>query len=164
MLAFERDNRAYFARSISDRGDAYFADFPARHSAALAEQEAGDCAFFLLMNDSGEVLGRFNLYDCADGGATVGYRLAERVAGRGVATAAVRELCVIASSRFAVQTLTAAASDDNVASQKVLTKTGFVAVGAADPSELGGERGTRYRCDLGVARAEADGPAPVLPE
>ncbi|MGO4759286.1 GNAT family N-acetyltransferase, partial [Streptomyces sp. 2MCAF27] len=27
LLAFERENRAYFARSIPDRGDSYFTEF-----------------------------------------------------------------------------------------------------------------------------------------
>ena len=45
LLAFERANRAYFARSISDRGDAYFTEFAARHKAFLAEQDAGVCHF-----------------------------------------------------------------------------------------------------------------------
>lgn len=41
LLAFELENRAYFAASIPDRGDEYFASFPARHEALLVEQEAG---------------------------------------------------------------------------------------------------------------------------
>ncbi len=31
LLAFERENRAYFAASVPDRGDAYFTDFDARY-------------------------------------------------------------------------------------------------------------------------------------
>jgi ribosomal-protein-alanine N-acetyltransferase len=41
LLAFERENRAYFAASIPDRGDEYFAQFDQRHSDLLAEQDAG---------------------------------------------------------------------------------------------------------------------------
>jgi ribosomal-protein-alanine N-acetyltransferase len=95
------------------------------------------------------VLGRFNLYDVADGTARVGYRVAERVAGRGVATAAVRELCVLAG-KLGLQTLTAATSHENAASARVLLKAGFVPIGPADPCELGGNQGTRYRRDLTV--------------
>ena len=40
VLAFELVNRAYFAASVSDRGDEFFEQFPGRHSALLAEQEA----------------------------------------------------------------------------------------------------------------------------
>ena len=49
VLAFELANRAYFAASISDRGDEFFDQFAERHSAALAEQEAGTCAFYVLV-------------------------------------------------------------------------------------------------------------------
>jgi [ribosomal protein S5]-alanine N-acetyltransferase len=54
------------------------------------------------------VLGRFNLYRLQDGTAELGYRVAERVAGRGVATAAVRELCRLAVSRHGLRELRAA--------------------------------------------------------
>ena len=36
VLAFELANRAYFAASISDRGDEFFTQFASRHSALLA--------------------------------------------------------------------------------------------------------------------------------
>src|SRR5436305_15297452 len=115
VLAFELANRAYFAASISDRGDDFFAQFTDRYNALLAEQEAGICAFYVLVAEDGPVLGRFNLYDLKDGTADVGYRVAEHVAGRGVATAAVRELCRLAATRHGLRTLRAATSRENVA-------------------------------------------------
>jgi RimJ/RimL family protein N-acetyltransferase len=117
VLAFERENRAYFAGFVSDRGDGFFDGFASRYDASLGEQETGRSAFYILVDEDGAVLGRFNLYDVADGTARVGYRVAERVAGRGVATAA---------------------------------GAGFVPIGPADPCELGGNQGTRYRRDLTV--------------
>ena len=39
VLAFELANRAYFAASISDRGDDYFACFAERHAALLAKRQ-----------------------------------------------------------------------------------------------------------------------------
>lgn len=148
VLAFELANRAYFAASISDRGDDFFDLFADRYSAALAEQEAGICAFYLLVAEDGSVLGRFNLYDLEDGTARLGYRVAERVAGRGVATETVRELCRMASARHGLLTLRAATSHDNAASQRVLAKAGFVPVGPATPADLGGKSGTWYQRDL----------------
>ncbi|MCK7624279.1 GNAT family N-acetyltransferase [Streptomyces sp. RS10V-4] len=148
VLAFELANRTYFAASIPDRGDDFFDRFTDRHNAALAEQEADICAFYVLVAGDGSVLGRFNLYDLEDGTARLGYRVAERVAGRGVATAAVRELCRTAPGRHGLRTLRAATSHDNVASQKVLTKTGFVPVGPAAPADLGGTSGTWYQREL----------------
>lgn len=148
VLAFELANRTYFAASISDRGDDFFDQFTDRYNAALAEQEAGVCAFYVLVAEDGSVLGRFNLYDLADGTARLGYRVAERVAGRGVATATVRELCRMARAIHGLRTLRAATSHDNAASQKVLVKTGFVPVGPATPADLGGKSGTWYERDL----------------
>ena len=150
VLAFELANRAYFATSISDRGDEFYEQFTDRHKALLAEQEAGICAFYVLVAEDGSVLGRFNLYDLEDGTAKLGYRVAQHVAGRGVATATVQELCRLAAARHGLRTLRAATSRENVASQKVLAKAGFVSVGPANPADLGGKPGTWYQRDLGV--------------
>ena len=148
VLAFELANRAYFAASISDRGDEFYAQFTDRHSALLADQEAGRCACYVLVAGDGSVLGRFNLYDVEDGTAVLGYRVAQHVAGQGVATAAVRELCRLAAARHGLHTLRAATSSENAASRKVLAKAGFVPVGPADPADIGGKSGTWYQRDL----------------
>jgi [ribosomal protein S5]-alanine N-acetyltransferase len=145
VLAFELANRAYFAAFISDRGDEYYDQFTERHTALLAEQEAGLCACYVLVGEDGSVLGRFNLYDIQDGTAELGYRVAQHVAGRGVATATVGELCQLAAAHYGLRTLRAAVTHENVASQKVLTKAGFAPAGPADP---GGKPGTWYQRDL----------------
>jgi ribosomal-protein-alanine N-acetyltransferase len=150
VLAFELANRAYFAASVSDRGDEFYDQFTDRHSASLAEQEAGICAFYVLVAEDGSVLGRFNLYDLEDGTARLGYRVAQHVTGRGVATATVRELCQLAAERHGLRTLRAATARGNTASQKVLAKAGFVPVGPADPADLGGKPGSWYQRDLEV--------------
>jgi RimJ/RimL family protein N-acetyltransferase len=148
VLAFELANRAYFAAFISDRGDEFFGRFAERHSALLAEQEAGIGAYYVLVAEDGAVLGRFNLIFAGDGTAELGYRVAENAAGRGVATAAVRELCQVAAARYGLRTLRAATSRENAASQKVLTKAGFVPAGPADPAHLGGKPGFWYQRNL----------------
>ncbi len=148
VLAFELANRAYFAASISDRGDEFFDQFTERHSALLAEQEAGIGAFYVLVAEDGSVLGRFNLVLAGDGTAKLGYRVAQHVAGRGVATATVRDLCQLAAARHGLRTLRAATSRDNAASRKVLAKAGFVPVGPAGPADLGGKSGTWYQRNL----------------
>jgi len=148
VLAFELANRAYFAAAVSDRGDAFFDRFRERLSAMLAQQDAGINAFYVLIAEDGSILGRFNLYDVEDGTAELGYRVAQHIAGRGVATATVRELCRLAVARHGLRTLRAAAAHDNDASRKVLAKAGFVPVGPAGPDDLGGKTGTWYRLDL----------------
>ncbi|MFJ3659907.1 GNAT family N-acetyltransferase [Streptomyces sp. NPDC090119] len=148
VLAFELSNRDYFAAAVSDRGDEYFARFTDRFDALLAEQATSACAFYALVTEDGTVLGRFNLYDLLDGTAELGYRVAEHATGRGVATAAVRELCDLAVTRHALHTLRAATAQENIASQRVLLKTGFVRTGPAGPADLGGRSGSWYQLDL----------------
>jgi [ribosomal protein S5]-alanine N-acetyltransferase len=148
VLAFELANRAYFAAFISDRGDEFFDQFAERHRTLLAEQERGAGAFYVLIADDGSVLGRFNLIFAGDGTAELGYRVAKDAAGRGVATATVRELCRLAAVRHGLRTLRAATSRENVASQKVLAKAGFVPAGPADPAHIGGKQGTWHQRDL----------------
>ena len=131
VLAFELANRAYFATFISDRGDEFYDHFTERYSALLAEQEAGTCVFHVLVGE--------------DGTAELGYRVAQHVAGRGVATATVQDLCRLAAARYGLRTIRAATTHDNVASQKVLAKAGFVPAGPAEP---GGRPGTWYQRDL----------------
>ena len=145
VLAFELANRAYFATFVSDRGDEFYDHFTEQYNLTLAEQEAGTCIFHVLVGEDGKVLGRFNLYRLEDGTAEVGYRVAQHVAGRGVATAAVQELCRLGAGQYGLRMLKAATTDDNVASQKVLTKAGFVPAGPAEP---GGRPGTWYQRDL----------------
>jgi [ribosomal protein S5]-alanine N-acetyltransferase len=148
VLTFEVANRAYFAASISDRGDEFFEHFTERLSALLADQDAGMGAYYVLVAQDDSVLGRFNLVFVEDGVAELGYRVAEHVAGRGVATAAVRDLCRIAATRHGVRRLRAATSHANAASQRVLLNAGFTEAGPADPSDLGGKQGTWYQRDI----------------
>jgi [ribosomal protein S5]-alanine N-acetyltransferase len=145
VLAFELANRAYFAGFVSDRGEDYFAHFTERYDDLLAKQTSGVGAYYLLVADDGCVLGRFNLAFAGDGVAVLGYRVAGNAAGRGVATAAVRELCQVAAEQHGVRTVRAATSHVNVASQRVLLKAGFVPVGPADPGDVGGKAGTWYQ-------------------
>src|SRR5215472_15900326 len=154
VLDFELANRDDFAASISDRGDEYYDKFGERHSALLAEQEAGLAAFYVLVAEDGSILGRFNLIFAGDGIAELGYRVAQNAAGRGVATASVRELSQLAETRHGLRRLRAATSRENAASQKVLTKAGFVPVGPADPAHLGGKQGTWYQRDLAAGDAQ----------
>ncbi|MFI8168169.1 GNAT family N-acetyltransferase [Streptomyces sp. NPDC085931] len=156
LLAFERENRAYFARTVPDRGDAYFtpAGFAKRHRALLAEQHARVCHFHVLLQD--EVLvGRVNLMDATDGSAELGYRIGERASGRGVATAAVALMCRVAATEYGLTSLTARTTLDNPASLTVLTRNGFTPAGE---TTLDGRPGLRFvRRELAAAPPQAPG-------
>lgn len=145
LLAFEQENRAYFAASIPDRGDDYFTHFDARHSDLLAEQAAGLHFFHVLVGSGGEVLGRVNLIDVADGSAELGYRIAEKAARRGLATTAVHQTCALAAAEYGLTSLRAVTTLDNAGSRAVLARTGFVSTGEI---LLGGRPGITYVRDL----------------
>jgi ribosomal-protein-alanine N-acetyltransferase len=128
LLTFERDNRAYFAAAIPDRGDEYFAHFADEHRAALAEQDAGTCHLHVIM-DGAEVIGRINLFGVADGAAELGFRIAGKAAGRGLAQWAVGQICEAAVAEYGLITLRARATLRNAASRAVLARTGFEVTG-----------------------------------
>lgn len=129
VLAFETVNRAYFASMISDRGDGFFADYPARHAALLAMQDAGTDRFHVLVTDEGVVAGRVNLVDIHDGEAELGYRIGRDFAGRGLATSGVRQVCELAREAYGLTTLRARTDAGHAASQKVLLRNGFTLTG-----------------------------------
>ncbi|HWE56122.1 MAG TPA: GNAT family N-acetyltransferase [Acidimicrobiales bacterium] len=145
LLKFEVENREYFSRSISDRGDAYFREFESELEARLSEQGTGLCAFHVLVADDGSVLGRFNLVDIGDGSAELGYRMAERAAGQGLATSTVLEVCRRAAAELELHTLRARTTEANVASRRVLLKAGFEATGS---TEIGGRPAIRFERSL----------------
>ncbi|MCY1139168.1 GNAT family N-acetyltransferase [Actinoplanes sp. Pm04-4] len=145
LLRFETENRAFFARSVRDRGDEYFARFDERHAALLEEQRAGVCHFHVLVGEDGRVVGRFNLFDVADGTAELGFRVGEASAGRGVAKQGVRLVIALARDSYGLERLTADAEVRNGASRAVLRATGFVEVGDAVRS---GQPCIRHELDL----------------
>ncbi|MEU7823400.1 GNAT family N-acetyltransferase [Catellatospora sp. NPDC049133] len=149
LLAFETANRAWFARSIADRGDDYFAHFAQRHAAILAEQAAGLHHFHVVVDASGAIVGRVNLVDVADGRAELGYRIAASAAGKGLATAMVAQVCALAAGAYALSGLTAVTTLDNPASAAVLRRNDFIVDG---PITLGDRPGMRYSRDLEIQR------------
>ena len=145
LLSFEQENRAYFAASIPDRGDEFFARFDHEHARLLTRQAAGTDYFHVLIGDDGEVLGRVNLVEITDGCAELGFRMAEKVAGRGLATAGVRQVCTLARTEYGLVRLRARATSDNRGSRAVLARTGFAATGEI---VLNGKPGTSYSLSL----------------
>ena len=146
VLAFELANRAYFAASVSDRGDEFFDQFPDRHSALLAERPASaPSTYWSLMTARFWAGSTCTTLKTALPYSATGSRA---VPSHGVATRSVRELCRIAAARHGLRTLRAATSHGNAASQKVLAKAGFVPVGPATPADLGGKSGAWYQRDL----------------
>ncbi|GAA3733038.1 hypothetical protein GCM10023082_33080 [Streptomyces tremellae] len=76
--------------------------------------------------------------------------MAQHATGRGLATAAVQELCRLSPAHHGLRTLRAAVAHDNAASQRVLSTSGFTPAAPASPADLGGRAGTWYRRALGT--------------
>ena len=59
---FERANREFFARRVSDRGDEYFDQFEQLLATLVDENHSARTLCFVLVDSGGEVVGRVNLY------------------------------------------------------------------------------------------------------
>jgi len=113
LLTFEIENRTYFAASVPDRGDDYFANFEARHRKLIAEQDAGLHHFHVLVDAGRQVSGRINLADVNDSTAELGFRIAEAATRTGLASASVEQVCGLAASTYGLGLLRASATIDN---------------------------------------------------
>jgi RimJ/RimL family protein N-acetyltransferase len=80
-------------------------------------------------DDDTAVLGGASLYDVADGRAAVGYWLTPAARGRGIASHAVRLLAGWAFEGLRIARLELTCGPDNVASQRVAERCGFVREG-----------------------------------
>ncbi|WP_265455938.1 GNAT family N-acetyltransferase [Enterococcus sp. HY326] len=128
LLEFEEENRNFFRQHIPDRGDDYFLpeEFQGRNEALLMEQANQQSFFYLIVNEAGQVIGRINLTDCnwQQQSAELGYRIGEGSLGKGMATQAV-DLISIEAQTLGLKKILAYTTNNNLASQKVLTKSGF---------------------------------------
>lgn len=129
---FERANRAFFAARVGDRGEDYFEHFDDRLASRALENREGTSLYFVLLDAEGEVLGRINISDIDRPDRTeLGFRIAEKAQGRGLATAGVSNALEIAATR-GVRIVKARASMANFASRRVLERCGFVQTGRAE--------------------------------
>jgi ribosomal-protein-alanine N-acetyltransferase len=102
-----------------------------------------DCLYAIL--DAEALAGTIGLSNLARGpfqSATVGYWVDDAKRGRGVATEAVCAMADLAFGKLGLHRLEAACLVDNIASQRVLEKSGFVRIGVAP----------RYLCIAGSWR------------
>ncbi|WP_406347030.1 GNAT family N-acetyltransferase [Streptomyces sp. NBC_00648] len=106
-----------------------------RISGLLAEREAGRLRPYVLIETAtGTPVGAVNLGSIALGpfrSGGVGYWVDQAWAGRGLATAAVKEVCRIAREELGLHRVEAGTLVDNTASQRVLAKAGFEQYGTA---------------------------------
>ena len=143
LYAFECENRTHFERSVPSRGDAYYEPetFHQALRQLLNEQANGDGYYYLIWCDN-RIVGRLNVHHIDADTGEVGYRVGAEHGGRGYATAALRQLVTFELPGF--NRLRAETTSDNVASQHVLRRAGFIRDGEARQMEWAGHLLTFY--------------------
>jgi ribosomal-protein-alanine N-acetyltransferase len=131
LFQFELQNRTFFEKMVPSRGEEYYEyeTFCLRHQELLVEQESEKSSFFLILNNSNQIVGRINLVDIDPviGIAHIGYRVGEGFTRKGIASIALGLLLETAST-YGLKKLHAKTTLENRASQKVLVKSGFYPV------------------------------------
>jgi [ribosomal protein S5]-alanine N-acetyltransferase len=101
---------------------------------ALERYRHGITVPSVILDESGSVVGRITLNDIVRGAfqsCHLGYWLSAAANGRGLATAAVRDMIRLAFSELGLHRIQAGTLLHNVRSQRVLERTGFVRFGVA---------------------------------
>ncbi|CCO50065.1 MULTISPECIES: GNAT family N-acetyltransferase [Vibrio] len=133
LLRFERANRHWFESYIDGRPESFYClkGVNLHIRECLRDYESMTMLPTLIKNGRGEILGRANLHgiDLKKGEAWVGYRIAERSTGQGLATLATQQLIRYATTYRGLTKLRAYAATGNVASQRVLLNNQFKQTG-----------------------------------
>ena len=122
------ENREFLARSSPVQGKRFFT------AEGQRERLESDGSERFAILDGGRIAGTVSLSSIVLDplrSATLGYWVAERLSGRGLATRAVRDVTGIAFEELGLHRLEAATLVDNAPSQRVLEKNGFERIGLA---------------------------------
>jgi ribosomal-protein-alanine N-acetyltransferase len=135
LAALYRENRDHLAPFEPVRDEEFFtAEGQARRLAGLlADHEQGRAHPYVIEVD-GELAGRITVTNVVLGpfrSGSLGYWVAADAVGRGVATSAVRQVVDDCFTNHGLHRLEAGTLVDNLASQKVLERTGFTLIGRA---------------------------------
>lgn len=130
LLAFEIHNREWFESQIDARAPSFYSlqgvtDHIERY---LSDFATGAWHPFVIEEASEGIVGRANLknINSPKGCAEVGYRIDQRFCGQGLATLAVRHLIQEAQAHWGLTQLLAIVYKNNIGSQKVLSRCGFL--------------------------------------
>lgn len=129
-------NRDFLARSEPTRGPEYFTT-AGQHTLiqeALESHAAGTTVPRVILDGAGTVVGRITLSDVVRGAlqsCSVGYWVSATQNGRGFATAALNDIKRVAFEEMRLHRIQAETLIDNIRSQHVLERSGFVRFGMA---------------------------------
>lgn len=143
LYTFECENRTHFERSVPSRGDAYYEPevFHQALQQLLSEQASGKGCYYLMWCDD-TIVGRLNIHHVDAETGEVGYRVGAEYIGRGYATAALKQVLSFELPGF--NRLKAETTSDNVASQHVLQRVGFMCESEVRQIEWEGQLLTFY--------------------
>jgi [ribosomal protein S5]-alanine N-acetyltransferase len=131
-----RLNRDFLAPWEPLRADDYFTEDAQRIGIqdALREHEQGRNLPLVMVDEEASVIGRITLNGIVRGAfqsCSVGYWVGQPEGGRGVATAALKQVISVAFGELGLHRIQGETLLDNFASQKVLERNGFVRIGMA---------------------------------
>jgi ribosomal-protein-alanine N-acetyltransferase len=128
LAALVIENRAFLAPFEPEREERFYTVDGQR------EWIANDALRAFAILDGDRIAGTVTMSNIVRGplqSANLGYWVAERLGGRGLATAAVGEVADLAFGELALHRLEAGTLVDNLPSQRVLEKNGFEPIGLA---------------------------------
>jgi [ribosomal protein S5]-alanine N-acetyltransferase len=130
-----RLNREFLAPWEPTRPDEYFTVEGQRHAIedALSQYDRQLTVPYVIL-EQGRIVGRVTLSNVVRGAfqsCNIGYWVGSTHNGRGLATAAVREIMAVAFGELGLHRIEAGTLLDNAASQRVLERNGFVRFGIA---------------------------------
>ena len=131
-----RVNRDFLAPWDPIRGDDFYTVDGQRAAieALLARHDGGWIRPHVILDDSGRVVGRITLNEIVRGpfqSCHLGYWVSAADNGRGLATAAVRDMMRVAFDELGLHRIQAGTLLHNIGSQRVLERNGFVRFGVA---------------------------------
>lgn len=129
-------NRDFLAPWEPARGDDYFTEAAqlAEVRSSLTQHRQGIKLPHVILGESGTLAGRINLNNIVRGAfqsGSLGYWVSATENGRGLATAAVRDMVQLAFGQLGLHRVEAGTLLHNLRSQRVLERNGFVRFGVA---------------------------------
>jgi ribosomal-protein-alanine N-acetyltransferase len=144
LLAFEIDNRQWFEAHIEARAPSFYslAGVTEHIDSYLSDLASGAWHPFVIEDTTGKIVGRANLkgIDVSGRTAQVGYRIAQRACGQGLATMALRHLITVAHKHWGLTQLEGYAYPENTGSITVLGRCGFLPEAAPSHQSIKDER------------------------
>lgn len=130
------ENQKFLAPWQPLRPDSYFTEVGQLEAveAVLAQKAGGSAVPLVILDRSGAVAGTITVASVIRGAfqsCSVGYWLAERAQGQGLATAALREVADLAFGDLRLHRIQAETLTHNTRSQRVLRRVGFEQYGVA---------------------------------